>query len=186
MNYAPFYREDAFTHVRLRKDAEQYSYPRISAVAREFIKVNGTPRVNGTKVEGKKMPAGSGQQLGDQMQQQADANFVGNHHNIAQAEISTAGLNKLIGAMAAAILRVEKQRRVDSGTTTSTTTTTTAAATKRAAVPLDTMRRGKLVENDLIYRQTFVIRSYEAGFDKIASIETIANLFQVWQDHATY
>lgn len=141
-------------------------------MAREFIKVNGTPRVNGTKVEGKKMPAGSGQ-LGDQMQQ-ADGNFVGNHHNIAQTEISTAGLNKLIGAMAAAILRVEKQRRVESGTTRTTT-----AATERAAVPLDTMRRGKLVENDLIYRQTFVIRSYEAGFDKIASIETIANLFQV-------
>jgi hypothetical protein len=174
MNYAPFYREDAFIHVRLRKDVEPNSYPRISAVAREFIKVNGTPRVNGTKVEGKKMPAGSGQ-LGDQMQQ-ADANFVGTHHNIAQTEISTAGLTKLIGAMAAAILRVEKQRRVDSGTTSTTTTT---AATKRAAVPLDTMRRGKLVENDLIYRQTFVIRSYEAGFDKIASIETIANLFQV-------
>lgn len=135
--------------------------------------MNGTPRVNGTKVEGKKMPAGSGQ-LGDQMQQ-ADANFVGTHHNnIAQTEISTAGLTKLIGAMAAAILRVEKQRRVDSGKTSTTT-----AATKRAAVPLDTMRRGKLVENDLIYRQTFVIRSYEAGFDKIASIETIANLFQV-------
>ena len=106
--------------------------------------------------------------------QQADGNFVGNHHNIAQTEISTAGLNKLIGAMAAAILRFEKQRRVDSGTTSTTT-----AVTKRAAVPLDTMRRGKLVENDLIYRQTFVIRSYEAGFDKIASIETIANLFQV-------
>lgn len=161
MNHAPSYREDAFINVRLRKDGEQYSCPRISAVAREFIKVNGT-----TKVEGKKMPAGSGQ-LEDQMQQ-SDGKFVGNYHNIAQTDSSTVGLNKLIGAMAAAILSVEKQRRVGSGTTSA-----------GEAVPLDTMRRGKLVENDLIYRQTFVIRSYEAGFDKIASIETIANLFQV-------
>eukprot|EP00249_Psilotum_nudum_P011472 c23196_g1_i2 orf=952-2292(+) len=40
------------------------------------------------------------------------------------------------------------------------------------------LRRGMIVEDGLVYRQTFVIRSYEVGLDRTASIETIANLFQ--------
>ena len=77
-----------------------------------------------------------------------------------------AELSTWIGALATAVLAVERQRRL------------TVPDTKPEPV-LDTMRRGKLVENDLVYRQSFVIRSYEAGFDKSASIETISNLFQV-------
>lgn len=78
------------------------------------------------------------------------------------------GLSTWIEALATAVLAIEKQRRI-----------LVEAATVHKPVALDTLRRGKLVEHDLVYRQTFVIRSYEAGFDKIASIETIANLFQV-------
>ena len=70
-----------------------------------------------------------------------------------------------IGALATAVLVVERQRRL------------MVPDTKPPV--LDTMRRDKLVENDLVYRQTFVIRLYTAGFDKSASIDTISNLFQV-------
>ncbi|KAH7424477.1 hypothetical protein KP509_11G010500 [Ceratopteris richardii] len=45
-------------------------------------------------------------------------------------------------------------------------------------VPIDSIRRGRLVENGFVYRQTFVVRSYEVGFDRTASIGTLANLFQ--------
>ncbi|KAI5067161.1 hypothetical protein GOP47_0017689 [Adiantum capillus-veneris] len=45
-------------------------------------------------------------------------------------------------------------------------------------VPIDSIRRGRLVENGFVYRQTFVVRSYEVGFDRAASIGTLANLFQ--------
>lgn len=45
-------------------------------------------------------------------------------------------------------------------------------------VPIDSLRRGRLVENGFVYRQTFVVRSYEVGFDRTASIGTLANLFQ--------
>jgi hypothetical protein len=46
-------------------------------------------------------------------------------------------------------------------------------------IPLDVLGKGRLVENKLVYRQIFVIRSYEVGFDKSAPIETMTNLFQV-------
>ncbi|MCO5603213.1 hypothetical protein L7F22_057360 [Adiantum nelumboides] len=45
-------------------------------------------------------------------------------------------------------------------------------------VPIDSIRHGRLVENGFVYRQTFVVRSYEVGFDRTASIGTLANLFQ--------
>lgn len=44
--------------------------------------------------------------------------------------------------------------------------------------PLDVLGKGRFVKNKNVYRQIFVIRSYEVGFDKTASIETITNLFQ--------
>ncbi|BBN01865.1 fatty acyl-ACP thioesterase B [Marchantia polymorpha subsp. ruderalis] len=42
----------------------------------------------------------------------------------------------------------------------------------------DSVTQGRMMENLLLYRQTFVIRSYEVGADKTASIETLMNLFQ--------
>lgn len=44
---------------------------------------------------------------------------------------------------------------------------------------LNQLRQGRLVENKVVYRQTFVIRSYEVGADKTVSIDTFNNLFQV-------
>lgn len=40
-------------------------------------------------------------------------------------------------------------------------------------------RLGKFVEGRLVYRQQFVIRSYEIGPDRTATMETIMNLLQV-------
>lgn len=38
---------------------------------------------------------------------------------------------------------------------------------------------GKFVERKLVYRQQFVIRSYEIGPDRTATMETLMNLLQV-------
>ena len=43
----------------------------------------------------------------------------------------------------------------------------------------DAFRLGKFVEGRLVYRQQFVIRSYEIGPDRTATMETIMNLLQV-------
>ncbi|CAL5065940.1 unnamed protein product [Urochloa decumbens] len=42
----------------------------------------------------------------------------------------------------------------------------------------DAFRLGKFVEGRLVYRQQFVIRSYEIGPDRTATMETIMNLLQ--------
>lgn len=145
---------------------------RANAVASEFTKVT-----NGAVTK---------QQLQQQQTITSTSNGrhlnINNHlmtstHNIQQQQSELVEKNRKlyeavklsgwIGAVASAVLAIEKQRR------------STAVVTEDPSPSAATLRRGKLVENDLVYRQTFVIRSYEAGFDKIASIETIANLFQV-------
>lgn len=141
-------------HLKIRR--EHSLQIRAKAVARETKKVRET-QVNGAaaKVEGpRKLPGEMGYGF--------DVGILPTHPD--QEKLVDAGLSTWIGALATAVLAIEKQRRVTDGSKPEV---------------LDTMRRGKLVEDDLVYRQTFVIRSYEAGFDKSASIETIANLFQV-------
>lgn len=130
---------------------------RAKAVAREFTKVTET-RVNGAaaKVEGRKL----------------EFEELGNAFTVSTTtseKRAAPGFSAWIEALATAVLALEKQRRL--------------TVDVHKPVELDTLRRGKLVENDLVYRQTFVIRSYEAGFDKIASIETISNLFQAKYFH---
>ena len=49
----------------------------------------------------------------------------------------------------------------------------------REMIPLHKLRQGGFVENCLMYRQIFVVRSYEVGADKTSSINTIFSLFQV-------
>ena len=44
---------------------------------------------------------------------------------------------------------------------------------------LKNFKLGRFVEKRLVYRQTFVIRSYEIGPDKTATMETLMNLLQV-------
>ncbi|KAG0557045.1 hypothetical protein KC19_11G098600 [Ceratodon purpureus] len=80
-------------------------------------------------------------------------------------EQDSATFRAILAAIASVALAAEKQRRreVFSGKT---------------EVPVDALRQGRLVESKLVYRQTFVIRSYEIGADRTASIETMMNHFQ--------
>ena len=39
---------------------------------------------------------------------------------------------------------------------------------------------GKLIDDGMVYRENFIIRCYEVGVNRTASIESIANLLQVW------
>ncbi|XP_077228158.1 palmitoyl-acyl carrier protein thioesterase, chloroplastic-like [Tasmannia lanceolata] len=45
-------------------------------------------------------------------------------------------------------------------------------------VPFHSFNLGRFVEDQFVYRQTFVIRSYEIGPDKTATMETLMNLLQ--------
>lgn len=46
-------------------------------------------------------------------------------------------------------------------------------------VSVDSFKLGRFVEDRFVYRQAFVIRSYEIGPDKTATMETLMNLLQV-------
>lgn len=43
----------------------------------------------------------------------------------------------------------------------------------------DQLRMGSLTEDGLSYKERFIIRCYEVGINKTATVETIANLLQV-------
>lgn len=43
----------------------------------------------------------------------------------------------------------------------------------------DRLRVGSLTEDGLSYKEKFIVRSYEVGINKTATVETIANLLQV-------
>lgn len=77
-------------------------------------------------------------------------------------EKDSAAFRAILAAIAGVALAAENQRRHD-----------------KTEVPVDVFRQGRLVESRLVYGQTFVIRSYEIGADRTASIETMMNHFQV-------
>lgn len=76
-------------------------------------------------------------------------------------EKDSAAFRAILAAIAGVALAAENQRRHD-----------------KTEVPVDVFRQGRLVESRLVYGQTFVIRSYEIGADRTASIETMMNHFQ--------
>ncbi|XP_010247061.1 PREDICTED: oleoyl-acyl carrier protein thioesterase 1, chloroplastic-like isoform X1 [Nelumbo nucifera] len=56
---------------------------------------------------------------------------------------------------------------------------TSAAANGSAVVSFaDRLRLGSLTEDGLSYKEKFIVRSYEVGINKTATVETIANLLQ--------
>ncbi|KAG0609216.1 hypothetical protein M758_8G167200 [Ceratodon purpureus] len=73
----------------------------------------------------------------------------------------SAAFRAILAAIASVALASEKQRMHE-----------------KTDVPVDALRQGRLVESRLVYRQTFVIRSYEIGADRTASIDTFMNHFQ--------
>jgi len=54
------------------------------------------------------------------------------------------------------------------------------ADTVSGTSPADRLRFGRLMEDGFSYKEKFIVRSYEVGINKTATIETIANLLQVW------
>lgn len=46
----------------------------------------------------------------------------------------------------------------------------------------DRLRLGSLTEDGLSYKEKFIVRCYEVGINKTATVETIANLLQVRRD----
>jgi len=51
---------------------------------------------------------------------------------------------------------------------------------KRPDMLIDPFGIGRIVQDGLVFRQNFSIRSYEIGADRTASIETLMNHLQVW------
>jgi hypothetical protein len=166
------YREELFAGGQVRQDNAVCCPPCAGAVAREV------PEANGMKVEGsRKLLHGTRKMQGLELtsphergEKQAAGTLMSPLPGPAAADISADPSSGMwITAMAAAIIEMERRKQEEEESTTAT----------RLVLPIDTLWRGRLVENDLVYRQAFIIRSYEAGFDRIASIETISNLFQV-------
>jgi hypothetical protein len=168
------YREELFAGGRVRQDNAVCCPPCAGAVAREV------PEVNGMKVEGsRKLLHGTRKMQGLELtsphergEKQAAGTLMSPLPGAAAAaaDISADPSSGMwIAAMAAAIIEMERRKQEEEESTTAA----------RLVLPIDTLWCGRLVENDLVYRQAFIIRSYEAGFDRIASIETISNLFQV-------
>jgi fatty acyl-ACP thioesterase B len=52
---------------------------------------------------------------------------------------------------------------------------------KRPDMLVDTFGFGRIIQDGLVFRQNFLIRSYEIGADRTASIETLMNHMQVRQ-----
>ena len=48
-----------------------------------------------------------------------------------------------------------------------------------SCTPADRFRAGRLMEDGYSYKEKFIVRSYEVGINKTATVETIANLLQV-------
>lgn len=46
----------------------------------------------------------------------------------------------------------------------------------------DRLRLGSLLEDGLSYKENFIVRCYEVGINKTATVETMANLLQVFID----
>lgn len=80
-------------------------------------------------------------------------------------EQDSATFRAILAAIASVALAAERQRQHE-------------VLSGKTQVPVDALRQGRLVESRLVYRQTFVIRSYEIGADRTASIETMMNHFQ--------
>ncbi|CAK9220983.1 unnamed protein product [Sphagnum troendelagicum] len=134
-------------------------------------KVNGT-KVNGTKVEmgGKKNKSS----LEEEEETATTATAAGGQPKSSFSSTMPAGLKAyaqspalqaVLAALANVVLAAEKQRKLEE-------------IAGKTEVPVDALRQGRLVEGKLVYRQTFVIRSYEVGADKTASVETLMNHFQ--------
>ncbi|KAK1390026.1 Acyl-[acyl-carrier-protein] hydrolase [Heracleum sosnowskyi] len=118
------------------------------------------------------------------------ASFVSYHvcyntsYSIAKHIVSNLKLPKLDRSRNGSTSSVTK---INAATVSSITQVTTDVHTKkeqtRQNIPtikqfVDPHRQGLIIDNGVTYRQTVVIRSYEVGPDKTATLESILNLLQ--------
>lgn len=68
------------------------------------------------------------------------------------------------------------------GATSGDTKGSVEGKARRRDLRFQEVAHGRFLEGRLVYRQTFVVRSYEVGLEKTASVDTLTNLFQVLQD----
>jgi hypothetical protein len=130
-------------------------------------------KVNASKVNGTKVEIGKKSSLDREEEEHGSKSMFSSMPPAVAADLESSvqnpAMQAVLVAMAnVALLAVEKKQQQQ---------ITTIAAGK-TGVPVDALRQGRLVEARLVYRQTFVIRSYEVGADKTASIETLMNHFQ--------
>jgi hypothetical protein len=136
-------------------------------------------KVNASKVNGTKVEIGKKSSLDREEEEHGSKSMFSSMPPAVAADLESyvqnPAMQAVLVAMAnVALLAVEKKQQQQQQQQI-----TTIAAGK-TEVPVDALRQGRLVEARLVYRQTFVIRSYEVGADKTASIETLMNHFQVW------
>lgn len=71
-------------------------------------------------------------------------------------------------------------KRPDLSVSVSTTTNNRVTQSGSDSFGLaDRLRLGSLTEDGFSYKENFIVRSYEVGINKTATVETIANLLQV-------
>lgn len=76
-------------------------------------------------------------------------------------------------------LTVSCSKRPDLSLSVSTTTNNGVGLSGSGSIGLaDRLRLGSLTEDRLSYKENFIVRSYEVGINKTATVETIANLLQ--------
>jgi hypothetical protein len=139
--------------------------------------VHEIAEVNGTQYEGSNKP-GAGKKKKPQQGEMSNNKTLSSSTATTTTSTNTttfeelhskhAGFNAVLGAIASFALAADKQRRSEQ-----------LLADKMDLSAAESFRQGRLVEGRRVYRQTFVIRSYEVGVDKAASIDTFMNHLQV-------
>ncbi|BBN01864.1 fatty acyl-ACP thioesterase B [Marchantia polymorpha subsp. ruderalis] len=135
-----------------------------SQLPKVYAGVQEISKVNGSKVKGGK---GEGSVVGSTMIEEVEQAVV-DVERTSGGEMSCESnptFNAVLKVIASVALAADKHRRHEQ-------------LAGKVEVPVDALRQGRLVESGRVYRQTFVIRSYEVGVDKTASIDTLMNHFQ--------
>jgi hypothetical protein len=130
--------------------------------------------VNGTQYEASNKP-GAGKKKKPQQGEMSNNKTLSSSTTTTPTKTTTfeelhskhAGFNAVLGAIASFALAADKQRQSEQ-----------LLADKMDLSAAESFRQGRLVEGRRVYRQTFVIRSYEVGVDKAASIDTFMNHLQ--------
>ncbi|KAL3696425.1 hypothetical protein R1sor_010501 [Riccia sorocarpa] len=139
--------------------SQRSQLPNVKASVQEIAKVNGT----------KVMKAGTGEHSKVSSTMLEDVEKAAQHGGrTSEVEMNcetNPAFSAILKAIATVVLAADKQRRHEQ-------------LAGKVEVPVDALRQERLVEGGRVYRQTFVIRSYEVGVDKTASIETLLNHFQ--------